>query len=197
MAANVQLILARDVPNLGRIGDLVKVKAGYARNFLVPQGLAHQASPKHVALFEHQKRVVEHQRSKLRAASEEKAKSLGDLQIALTAKVGEQGKLFGSISSRDIAKAMAAEGHIIDHRDIGMDGPLKSIGLHTLKLRLEADVSAQINVMIAPEEIVEEEVEENPEAELVGPDGEPNLEAEEDVIAAAEPDAVTEVPAEA
>lgn len=188
MAASVQLILARDVPNLGRIGDLVAVKAGYARNYLVPQGLAYPASPKRVSQFEHQKRVIDHRRRQLRSESEKRAQEIAALQVTLTAKVGEQGKLFGSITSRDIAKALAAEGHVVDHRDINLEGPLKSVGLHKLDLRLEADVTTQIKVVVAPEEVSADEAEAEAAADAEGApklraDGEPDLEAEEDAIA--------------
>lgn len=184
MAANVQLILARDVPNLGRVGDLVSVKAGYARNYLVPQGLGLPASPKRVAHFEHQKKLVDHKRRLLRGESEKRAQELSKVQLTLTARVGEQGKLFGSITSRDIAKALAAEGHVLDHRDIKMDGPIKSVGLHKLDLRLEADVTAQVKLVVAPEEVPEEPTEEEAmEAEAEGEDV--DVDAEEAAIQAA------------
>jgi len=155
MASHTQLILARDVPNLGRVGDLVTVRAGYARNFLFPKGLALPASPKRVAQFEHQKKLVDHKRRILRADSEKKAQEVSKLQITLTAKVGDQGKLFGSITSRDIARALAAEGLVLDHRDVKIEGPIRTIGLHKIDLRLEADVTAQVKLVVAPE-IVEE-----------------------------------------
>ena len=158
MAANVQVILARDVPNLGRIGELVAVRAGYARNYLVPQGLALPASPKRVAEFEHKQRVVEHQRGKLRAASEERAKALTQVQVSLTVKVGEQDKLFGSITSRDISKALIAEGHNIHHKDIKLEGTLKDVGEHAIDVRLEADVTTQIKVILIAEKVEEPEV---------------------------------------
>ncbi len=161
MAANVHVILARDVPNLGRIGELVQVRPGYMRNFLVPQGLALPASPKRVAEFEHKKRLVEHQRGKLRAASNERAQELSQVAVTLTARVGEQNKLFGSITSRDISKALADQGHAIHHRDIKLENPLRTIGLHVVDVRLEADVTAQVKVVITPEVVAEAE----PEAE--------------------------------
>lgn len=157
MAAHVHVILARDVPNLGRIGELVQVRPGYMRNFLVPQGLALPASPKRVAAFEHKKRLVEHQRGKLKAASQERAQALSQVQVALVARVGEQNKLFGSITSRDISMALAEQGYEIHHRDIKLENPIKTIGLHVVDVRLEADVLAQVKVVIAPE-VVEEVV---------------------------------------
>jgi large subunit ribosomal protein L9 len=161
MAGNVHVILARDVPNLGRVGDLAQVRPGYARNYLIPQGLALPASPKRVAEFEHKKRIIEHKRRILRAGSEKRAEELAKVQVTVTAKVGEQGKLFGSITNRDISNALKADGHDIHHRDIKLDGPLKSIGLHVIDLRLEADVTAQIKVIVAAEEVPEEEPEED------------------------------------
>lgn len=178
MAANVHVILARDVPNLGRVGELVSVRPGYARNYLVPKGLALPASPKRVAEFDHKKRLVEHQRQKLRSASEAQAQKIAKLQLTLTAKVGEQGKLFGSITSRDVARALAAEGFEIHHRDIKME-PLKSVGLHVIDLRLEADVTAQVKVVVAPEEVPEKAVKaahEGAEEAAEGGEGEPEAE---------------------
>lgn len=169
MAANVHVILARDVPNLGRIGELVQVRPGYMRNYLVPKGLALPASPKRVAEFEHKKRLVEHQRGKLRAASEQRAHELSQVQVTLTARVGEQNKLFGSITGRDISKALAEQGYDIHHRDIRLESPLRTIGLHVVDVRLEADVTAQVKVVVAPE-VVEEPA--APEADEASAEGE-------------------------
>lgn len=161
MASNIQLILARDVPNLGRVGDLVAVRPGYARNYLVPQGLALPASSKRVAQFEHKKKLVDHRRRLLRTASEKRAQEIAQVQITLTARVGEQDKLFGSISGRDISAALAAEGHQVHHKDIKLDGPLRTLGLHTIDIRLEADVTTQVKVVVAPEEIAEDELDDD------------------------------------
>ena len=151
MAQNVSVILARDVANLGRLGELVSVRPGYARNFLIPQALAMPASAKRVAQFDHQKKVIEHKRRILRAESEKKAKEMSGVVVTLTAKVGEQNKLFGSITGRDISKALAAIGHSIHHKDIKLEEPIRSVGTFTLDVRLEADVNSQIKVVIAPD----------------------------------------------
>lgn len=182
MAANVQVILARDVPNLGRVGEIHAVRPGYARNYLVPKGLALPASQKRVAEFEHKKRVVEHQRAKLRAASQERAQKMSGAQVTLTARVGEQGKLFGSITSRDVSTALRAAGYDIPHRDIKMEGPIRSVGLHVVDVRLEADVMTQVKVVVAPE-AVEEEAAEATESEAAG---DVDVDAEEEAIQAAE-----------
>ncbi|MDP2340696.1 MAG: 50S ribosomal protein L9 [Deltaproteobacteria bacterium] len=151
MAQNVQIILARDVPNLGKLGELVAVRPGYARNFLIPNQLALPASPKRVALFTHQKQVIEHKRRLLRAESETKAKGMSGVTVSINAKVGEQNKLFGSINARDISKALAAIGHTIHHKDIKLVDLIKAVGTYTVDVRLEADVSTQIKVVIVPE----------------------------------------------
>lgn len=151
MAQNVSVILARDVANLGRLGELVSVRPGYARNFLIPQALALPASAKRVAQFDHQKKVIEHKRRILRGESEKKAKEMAGVVVTLTAKVGEQNKLFGSITGRDISKALAAIGHNIHHKDIKLEEPIRSVGTFTLDVRLEADVNSQIKVVIAPD----------------------------------------------
>lgn len=165
MAANVHVILARDVPNLGRVGELVQVRPGYMRNYLVPQGLALPASPKRVAEFAHKKRLIEHQRGKLRAASQQRAQELSQVAVTLSARVGEQNKLFGSITARDIAKAISDQGHEVHHRDIQLENPLRTLGLHVIDVRLEADVTAQVKVIVAPEIVqVEEGQEPEPEA---------------------------------
>jgi large subunit ribosomal protein L9 len=156
MAQNVPVILARDVANLGKIGELVNVRPGYARNYLLPNGLALPASPKRVAFFEHQKRVIDHKRRMLRADSEKKAKEMSSVQVTLTAKVGEQGKLFGTVTGRDISRALTAIGHNIHHKDIKLSEPIKTLGIHTVDVRLEADVSAQIKVIVAAEAVTEE-----------------------------------------
>jgi large subunit ribosomal protein L9 len=158
MAQNVPVILARDVANLGRVGELVNVRPGYARNYLVPSGLALPASPKRVAFFEHQKKIIEHKRRLLRSESEKKAKDIAQVQVTISAKIGEQNKLFGSITSRDISRALKAIGTDIHHRDIKLAEPIKTLGVHTVDVRLEADVAAQIKVIVAAE-VVETPVE--------------------------------------
>lgn len=177
MAANIHVILARDVPNLGHVGELVQVRPGYARNYLVPQGLALPASPKRVAEFAHKQRLVEHQRAKLRSVSEQRAQEIAKVQLTLTAKVGEQGKLFGSITSRDVAQALSAEGFAVHHRDIKMEA-IRTIGLHTVDLRLEADVTAQVKVVVAPDA--------EPESETAAPEAEETAAPEAEEPAAAE-----------
>jgi large subunit ribosomal protein L9 len=166
MARTVNVILQRDVANLGHVGEIVPVKPGYARNFLLPQKLALLASKRSVAELEHQKRVTEHRKGTLRKESEAQAATLKDLQLTIPAKAGEQDKLFGSVGARDIAKALADAGHEIPHRSIKLAEPIKTLGQFAVDVRLQADVLAKIKVLIVPEsaDAVVEEVDDADEA---------------------------------
>lgn len=199
MAQNVQVILARDVPNLGKLGELVAVRPGYARNFLIPNQLALPASPKRVALFEHQKKVIEHKRRLLRAESETRAKSMSGVTVSINAKVGEQNKLFGSITARDISKALTAIGHAIHHKDIKLAEPIRAVGTYTVDVRLEADVAAQVKVVIVPEiEVVVEKTADELALEAAANAPPPVVEAAPEAAPAegAEAAAAAEAPAE-
>lgn len=170
MASPIQVILKRDVINLGRVGDIVRVKPGFARNFLFPKQMALPVSRERVAYFEHQKRLVEHQLKKLRVASEKIREALADIQITLKGKAGEAGKLFGSFGTRDIAKALCELNYDVDHRDVKLDAPIKSLGLHQVEVRLEADVKAKVNVVVLAEEPEVVEVEADDEDAKIEPE---------------------------
>jgi len=164
MASNVHVILSRDVSNLGHIGEVVKVRPGYARNYLFPRQFALPVSPERLMQFEHQKRMVEHKLQKLRQASEGVKTRLASVQVNIPVKAGEQGKLFGSVGTRDIEKALHEAGFPVSHRDVKLDAPIKTVGLHQVEVRLEADVKAVVNVVIVP---IEEPKAEVAEAEQV------------------------------
>ncbi|MCC7070972.1 MAG: 50S ribosomal protein L9 [Deltaproteobacteria bacterium] len=180
MAQNVPVILARDVGNLGRIGELVNVRPGYARNYLIPNGLALPASPKRVAFFEHQKKIVEHKRRQVRAESEKRADQIKGVTVTVSAKAGESGKLFGSVTNRDISKALAAIGQPIHHKDIKLADAIRTVGSYDVDVRLEADVASRIKVIVVP--IVEAEPTPAPEEEAA-----PAAEAKPEAAAEATP----------
>lgn len=146
--SHVQLILSEDVGGLGEAGDLVKVKPGYARNFLIPQGKAITATEARVNELEHHRRVVAEKvtRNKKQLQSEKKRIEAANVEIA--AQVGEEGKLFGSVTSAQIADALAAQGVTIDRRKIDLDEPLKESGEFKVPLRLHKDVIATIKVRV-------------------------------------------------
>jgi len=147
----MKVILREDVYNLGKSGEVVTVKPGYGRNFLLPRGLAVLASEKNVRQLEHEKSVIEARQTKLRAGAQEQANQLSNVQVKIARKVGEQDKLFGSVTALDIAEALAAQGRKLDRRTIHLPEPIKTIGTHEVEIRLHRDVSAKIKVEVSAE----------------------------------------------
>jgi len=140
----MEVILKQDVANLGRIGDLVKVKAGYARNYLLPRHLALMASTAQKASFEHQKRLVESHKKKVQKASQERLKEFEGIKLAAERRVNESGKMFGSVTTQDVLEMLIAKGHtVFQKNDIEMDS-VRSPGTYTLKLRLPGDIFAEV-----------------------------------------------------
>ncbi len=148
----MQVILREDIDNLGKIGDLVKVSAGYARNFLVPKKKAIEATPKNVHAMEHAKKMVADRLRKMKKEAAADADRIKALAITIKAKAGEEGKLFGSVTSMDIAEAMKAQGVAIDKRKIVLDEPIKRLGDHTITVKLHADVTADFKLTVVAEE---------------------------------------------
>jgi large subunit ribosomal protein L9 len=147
----IEVILREDVKSLGKAGEMVRVKPGYARNFLLPQGLAFEATEgnkKRIAA-ETRARSVRHQAE--RADAERAAATLGAVTLTLSGKAGDEGKLFGSITAQDIAEALAAQGHPVDRRRIELDHPIKALGQHTIHVRLHPEVHAEVRVSVVPE----------------------------------------------
>jgi len=147
----IEVILREDVNSLGKAGELVRVKPGYARNYLLPHGLAFEATEGN------KKRIAAETRAKTvrgqaeRAEAERFAATLGGVTLALTGKAGEEGKLFGSITAQDIADALAAQGHQVDRRRIELEHPIKALGHHTVAVRLHPEVHAEVHVSVTAE----------------------------------------------
>jgi large subunit ribosomal protein L9 len=147
----VKLILREDVENLGKGGELVEVKAGYGRNFLLPRGLAVLANPKNVRELEHQKRVADAKAAKLRASAEAVAKRLAETPITLKRKVGEQEKLYGSVTAIDLVEALAARGVQLDRRLIELAEPIKTLGEFEVPVKVHREVPARLKVKVEAE----------------------------------------------
>jgi large subunit ribosomal protein L9 len=147
----VKLILREDVVNLGKGGDLVEVKPGYGRNFLLPRGLAVAANPKNVRELEHQKKVAEAKAAKLRASAEAVAKRLAETPVTLKRKVGEQDKLYGSVTALDIVEALGARGMQLDRRIIDLPEPIKTVGDHEVPVKLHREVVGKVKVKVEAE----------------------------------------------
>ncbi len=146
--ALVQVILSEDVHNLGDAGDVVKVKPGYARNFLVPQGKALPATAARVHEVEHKRRVIADKRSKELKDLESVKVRLEAIALSIAAQVGEEGKLFGSVTSQHLADLLRQQGVEVDRRKIVLAEPIKTVGEHTITVRLRNDVVASIKVTV-------------------------------------------------
>jgi large subunit ribosomal protein L9 len=149
MPRNLQVILTDDLHNVGQSGELVKVKPGFARNFLLPRGLAALATADNVARIEHEKRVALARAAKQRAAAQELAAKLATVKVTLKAQVGEENKLYGSITSRDVESALADKGFVVDRRKIAME-PIKELGSFKVTVKIASGVDATIDVDVVP-----------------------------------------------
>lgn len=144
----MDVILTEDVPHLGNMGDLVTVKAGYGRNYLIPRGLAVLATRGNKRELAHTMRQIEARRERLRAGAEEVARGLDGLAITIAKQVGEEDRLFGSVTNRDIEASLAALGHEVDRRRIIVKEPIKSLGIYAVPVKLHADVTAEVKVWV-------------------------------------------------
>jgi large subunit ribosomal protein L9 len=147
----MKVILRDDVKSLGRMGEVVNVSDGYARNFLLPKKLAVEANTANIKEFEHNRKSIADKAARIKDASKTTADKLAALTITIKAKAGEEDRLFGSVTSMDIAQALAAEGFDIDKKKIQIDEPIKRVGEYAVQVRLHADVAATVNVHVVPE----------------------------------------------
>ena len=147
----MKLILREDVYNLGKSGELVTVKEGYARNYLLPRNLAMLASSANVRQLDHEKKVIELRQQKLKGGAQEQAKKLEGVKISIKRKTGEQQKLFGSVTALDIAEALAAAGHKLDRRLIHLPEPIRAVGEFPVEIRLHREVTAKLTVTVVGE----------------------------------------------
>jgi large subunit ribosomal protein L9 len=149
----MEVILLEKVDNLGALGDKVRVRPGYARNYLLPQGKAKFATPENIAEFEARRAELERAAAEALAAAETRRQSLEGMVIEIAAKAGSEGKLFGSIGAGDIADAVTTRGVEIEKREVRLpEGPLRQVGEHEIELHLHADVNASIRVVVVGEE---------------------------------------------
>lgn len=145
----MEVILQEDVTHLGHVGDLVKVRDGYARNYLFPRGLAVLASKRNVRELEHQRRVVEEKRLRVAATAQELATKMGKVALSFSARSADGGKLFGSITNLDIERELREKGFDVDRRRIRLDEPIKTVGTHRVIVTLAAGVPCEITVQVA------------------------------------------------
>lgn len=147
----MQIILREDIPNLGRPGDVVKVRDGYARNFLLPRNLAVEANPKNIRAFEHQKRLALMRREAKKGEALKMKERLEALRINIAARAGEEGKLFGSVTNIDIERALREQGFDIERRKVILPEPIKQLGDYTVAVKLDPEVDASLKISVNAE----------------------------------------------
>lgn len=147
----IEVILKQEVEHLGERGDIVKVAPGYARNYLLPRKLALAVTAGNKKQIEFEKKAAAAKASEERAVAQALATRFAQVEVVITRKVGENGHLYGSVTSADIAERLAAQGFEVDKRRIQLADPLKAIGETQVAIRLHRDVSAQVKVVVAPE----------------------------------------------
>ncbi len=144
----MQVILIEDVPHLGSMGDVVNVKPGYGRNYLIPRNLATLATKSSKRELEHELRVVAERRAKLKEAAMTTGNQLDGLSITIARRAGEDNRLFGSVTNRDLQAALADNGYEVERRRIMMNEPFKALGIYQIPVKLHADVTANVLVWI-------------------------------------------------
>lgn len=147
----MKVVLREDVDKLGHRGDVLKVAAGYGRNYLLPKKLAYEATPGNLKVIAHEKRAKDTRDAKVRKDFEALAGLIGNLSIVISKKVGENEMLFGSVTTQEIAEILAQKGFEVDKRKIVLDEPIKRLGAHSVPVRLHKDVTAQLAVEVVPE----------------------------------------------
>jgi large subunit ribosomal protein L9 len=145
----MKVILLERVEHLGAIGDVVSVKDGFARNFLLPRSKALRATSANMKVFEAQRVQIEARNAAARADAEKAGEALDGHTYVLIRQAGESGQLYGSVSGRDVAEAVNAEGGKVDRAQVVLDRPIKTLGVHPVKVRLHAEVSITVNINIA------------------------------------------------
>ncbi|MDP2604480.1 MAG: 50S ribosomal protein L9 [Deltaproteobacteria bacterium] len=147
----MEVILKEDIVTLGKIGEVVRVRDGYARNYLLPRGLVLEANRKNLKTFEHQKKIVADQKQKITRHAQVVGDQLAGVSLVIPMKVGEEGKLFGSVTTIQIEKALKAKGLNIDRRKIHLDAPIKSVGDYEVPIRLAAELTMPLKVSVVAE----------------------------------------------
>ncbi len=147
----MKVILRQDYEHLGKVGDIVSVKPGYARNYLLPKNIAYPAKPNYVRMLEEEKRQKQQRQRKEQKQAEEVAKKLSATSVTISVSVGKEDKMFGSVTSQDIAAALNEQGFEIDRRKIVLDEPIKALGIYSVPVKLFPEIEAQVKVWIVKE----------------------------------------------
>ncbi|MEE8554472.1 MAG: 50S ribosomal protein L9 [bacterium] len=166
----MRIILIQDVPHLGSLGDEVQVKDGYARNYLLPKGMAMSAGSKNAAHIAHRRKLLEGLREQAIELAQAESEKVANLELVVRAKAGTNGRLFGSVTNRDLKAALEELGYTVDRRAITLHAPIKSLGIHGATVKLHSEVKTDVSVKVVSMELTEEELraEEEAAAEAAG-----------------------------
>ena len=168
--AHTKVLLREDVDDLGARGEIVRVRSGYARNYLLPRNLAVEATAGNVKGIESERAALLKKEAKERASAEAQSQQMGSLQLEFKRKAGEQGALYGSVTSMDVAEALRERGYEIDRHRIHLREPLKRVGEYTVPVRLHREVTTDLKVRVSPEgEVIVGHLSPEQEAELTKP----------------------------
>ena len=147
----MEVILKEDIVNVGKIGEVVRVRNGYARNYLLPRGLVLLADKKNLKTFEHQKKIVADQKQKIMRQAQSVGDEIAGVSLVIRMRVGEEGKLFGSVTNIQIEKSLKAKGLTVDRRKILLEEPIKLVGDYEVPIRMTADLTVPLKVSVVPE----------------------------------------------
>jgi large subunit ribosomal protein L9 len=148
----MEVILKEDIANVGKIGEVVRVRDGYARNYLLPRGLVLLANKKNLKTFEHQKKLIADQKQKITREAKSVGEAVTGVSLIIRMRVGEEGKLFGSVTNIQIEKALKAQGLTVDRRKIQLEEPIKAAGDYEVPIRMTADLTVPLKISVVPEE---------------------------------------------
>ncbi|MEW6234928.1 MAG: 50S ribosomal protein L9 [Candidatus Omnitrophota bacterium] len=148
----MEVILTESMPNLGDAGEIVKVKGGYARNFLIPNGLAYATSSANATKIAHQKRLLTDRKNRRLKTEHDLARRLSEISVQIPVRVGEEDRIFGTVTNQNIAEALKSKGYDVDRRKIILDDPIRALGVYTVPVRFSGDTTAQLKVWVIKEE---------------------------------------------
>ena len=147
----MKIILKEDIKKLGKMGQIVDVADGYARNYLVPKGFAVEASTKNIRSLEHEKKIIQEKARKHKDSAQDLASRISAMTLTIKAKAGEEEKLFGSVTTMDIAEALLTRGVEIEKKKIVLEEPIKRLGSYSVQIKLHPDVSVPLNIQVIQE----------------------------------------------
>ena len=147
----MKVVLKDDIKNVGKMGQIVDVADGYARNYLVPRGLAVEANIKNLKSLEHEKKIIQEKAKKIKNSAETLSDKISTMTLMIKAKAGDEGKLFGAVTSMDIAELLKNEGIEIDKKKIFLDEPIKRLGSYSVNIKIHPEISTHLNIQVVEE----------------------------------------------